>query len=108
MHAPTIAKALLDIFTLIGPPAILQPDNGRAFSGIAKKELGEGEVSEVVVADVTASDVVALAYASTNVVDVLGGVVVARLLLLMVFPMLLPHSNATSFNPRTDSKANVA
>ena len=32
-----IAFALLDIFTLIGAPAILQTDNGREFSGAAGK-----------------------------------------------------------------------
>jgi hypothetical protein len=37
----------LDIFKFIGPPAILQPDNGREFSGIARKELGEEDVTEV-------------------------------------------------------------
>ena len=46
MQAATIAKALLDIFKFIGPPAIMQPDNGREFSGIARKEIGEGEVTE--------------------------------------------------------------
>ena len=30
-----VAYALLDIFSLIGPPAILHTDNGREFSGVA-------------------------------------------------------------------------
>jgi hypothetical protein len=30
-----VAHALLDIFTTIGPPAILQSDNGREFSNMA-------------------------------------------------------------------------
>jgi len=49
IQAATIAKALLDIFKFIAPPAILQPDNRREFSGIASKqpELGKGEVVEV-------------------------------------------------------------
>ncbi len=49
VQAATIAKALLDIFKFIAPPAILQPDNGREFSGIASKkpELGEDDVVEV-------------------------------------------------------------
>ena len=82
VQAATIAKALLGIFKFIGPPAILQPDNGREFSGIAKKELREVEVSEVVVADVTATDVDVVVDASTNIQDVLGGDIVARLLLV--------------------------
>jgi len=36
-HAPTIAKALLDIFNFIAPLANLQLDNGREFHCIAKK-----------------------------------------------------------------------
>ena len=74
VQAPTtIAKALLDIFKFIGPPAILQPDTRREFSGIAKKKLGEEEVAEVAVAHVTASDVVVVSDASINIVDVFGG-----------------------------------
>ena len=34
-----VAFALLDIFTMIGAPAILQTDNGREFSGAAGKSV---------------------------------------------------------------------
>ena len=30
-QASSVAEALIDIFTLMGPPAILQSDNGREF-----------------------------------------------------------------------------
>eukprot|EP00951_Prasinocladus_malaysianus_P014573 scaffold111087_cov31-Prasinocladus_malaysianus.AAC.1 len=44
----TVAMALLDIFATIGPPVILQPDNGREFSGIASKNaVTEEDVQEV-------------------------------------------------------------
>ena len=33
-----VAFALLDIFTMIGAPAILQSDNGREFSGAAGRK----------------------------------------------------------------------
>ena len=39
-----IAFALIDIFTLIGVPAILQTDNGREFSGAAGKHVYLEEV----------------------------------------------------------------
>jgi hypothetical protein len=39
-------------FIRIGPPTILQPDNGREFSGIASKSLSEGDVIEVIAAAV--------------------------------------------------------
>lgn len=35
-----IAHALLDIFTIIGAPSVLQSDNGRAFSKQIVSELG--------------------------------------------------------------------
>ena len=35
-----IAFALLDIFSFIGPPTILQADNGRELSGHAGKQIG--------------------------------------------------------------------
>lgn len=38
LQSSTVANALIDIFCTIGPPAILQPDNGREFSGIASRE----------------------------------------------------------------------
>ncbi len=47
-QATTIAKALFDIFLCIGPPTILQPDNGREFSGIAAKSITEEDVVEVI------------------------------------------------------------
>ena len=39
----------MDIFLVIAPPAILQPDNGREFSGMAykKPELTEEDVMDV-------------------------------------------------------------
>jgi hypothetical protein len=48
-QSATITKALFDIFISIGSPAILQPDNGREFSGIASKsiQLSEDDVVEV-------------------------------------------------------------
>ena len=44
-----MATALLRIFQAIGPPTILQSDNGREFSGIARKKsvLTEEDVQEV-------------------------------------------------------------
>ena len=42
--ARAIAAALIDIFTLLGPPAILQCDNGREFSGSASKDTDLTEV----------------------------------------------------------------
>jgi len=47
-QATTIAKALFDIFVYIGPPTILQPDNGREFSGIAAKTITEEGVVDVI------------------------------------------------------------
>ncbi len=49
LQAGTVAKALLDIFLVIAPPAILQSDNGREFSGIMSKrpELTEDDDAEV-------------------------------------------------------------
>lgn len=50
LQSSTVAMALLDIFKIIHPPAILQPDNGREFSGIAHKDLPvltEFEVEQV-------------------------------------------------------------
>ena len=37
-RASCVAIALLEIFTMIGPPMILQSDNGREFSGAAMKD----------------------------------------------------------------------
>ena len=34
-RASAVARVLLDIFSIFGPPAILQSDNGREFTGIA-------------------------------------------------------------------------
>ena len=39
-RAIAIAQALLEIFALIGPPCILQSDNGREFSGAAQRNPG--------------------------------------------------------------------
>jgi len=47
-QATPIVKALFDIFVCIGPPTILQPDNGREFSGIAAKSITEEDVLEVI------------------------------------------------------------
>jgi hypothetical protein len=48
-QSATIAKALFDIFISIGPPAILQPENGREFLGIASKliQLSEDDIIEI-------------------------------------------------------------
>ena len=44
-RASTIATALLDIFSVIGPPCILQCDNGKEFSNVASTstELADAE-----------------------------------------------------------------
>jgi transposase InsO family protein len=41
-----VAHALLDIFTTIGPPAILQSDNGREFSNMASTRRSVEEENE--------------------------------------------------------------
>lgn len=46
-----VAFALLDIFTMIGAPAILQSDNGREFSGAAGRksvQLSDEFLAEVI------------------------------------------------------------
>jgi hypothetical protein len=42
-HASCIATALLEIFTVVGPPIILQSDNGNEFNTVAmtKKQVNE-------------------------------------------------------------------
>ena len=49
-RAAAIAFALLEIFTLIGAPAILQTDNGREFCGAAGKsvELSDEEMTDII------------------------------------------------------------
>ena len=53
-RATTVARALIDIFTILGPPAILQPDNARNMQQIAcfpqskKLELDDVYVSNVI------------------------------------------------------------
>jgi len=52
--ASSVARALIDVFTIYGPPAILQPDNAKNMSKIAtfpkarKVELDEHYVSNVI------------------------------------------------------------
>ena len=53
-RSTTVARALIDIFTILGPPAILQPDNARNMQQIAcfpqskKLELDDVYVSNVI------------------------------------------------------------
>ena len=49
-QSASIAAALLDIFTMHGPPAILQCDNGREFSSVAGEStsLTESEMLDII------------------------------------------------------------
>ena len=49
--ASCVAWGLLEFFTLIGPPSILQADNGREFNGSAemsKSELSDEFIDEII------------------------------------------------------------
>jgi hypothetical protein len=47
-RASCIAMALIRIFSMLGPPAILQSDNGSEFSGIAAGKMVPSEISDSV------------------------------------------------------------
>ena len=46
-RASTVAFALFQIFCFMGPPAILQTDNGREFSGAANSRIDLLEVTSI-------------------------------------------------------------